>query len=71
MKLEKLMNYGLDLDKGSNGLKEERTGVEKTKAPWYRSCLLTPKIGTRKRLTCGPNLVEEHHSAEGFPQSIR
>jgi hypothetical protein len=33
--------------------------------------LLTPKIGTWKRLTCGPNLVEEHHSAEGFPQSIR
>jgi hypothetical protein len=28
--------------------------------------LLTPKIGTGKRLTCGPSLVEEHHSAEGF-----
>jgi hypothetical protein len=33
--------------------------------------MLTPKIGTGKRLTCGPSLVEEHHSAEGFPQSIR
>jgi hypothetical protein len=33
--------------------------------------LLTPKIGTRKRLTCGPNLAEEHHLAEGFPKSIR
>jgi hypothetical protein len=33
--------------------------------------LLTPKIGTRKRLTCEPNLVEECHSAGGFPQSIR
>jgi hypothetical protein len=33
--------------------------------------LLTPKIGTGKRLTCEPNLAEEHHSAGGFPQSIR
>jgi hypothetical protein len=33
--------------------------------------LLTPKLGTGKRLTCGPSLVEEHHSAKGFPQSIR
>jgi hypothetical protein len=33
--------------------------------------LLTPKIGTGKRLPCEPNLAEEHHSAEGFPQSIR
>jgi hypothetical protein len=32
--------------------------------------LLTPKIGVGKRLTRGLNLVEEHHSAEGFPQSI-
>jgi hypothetical protein len=29
--------------------------------------VLTQKIGIGKRLTCGPNLVEEHHSAEGFP----
>jgi hypothetical protein len=28
--------------------------------------MLTPKIGTGKRLTCGPNLVEKHHSARGF-----
>jgi hypothetical protein len=28
LKLEKLMSQGLDLDEGSNGLKEERTGVE-------------------------------------------
>jgi hypothetical protein len=33
--------------------------------------VLTPKIGTEKRLTCGLNLVEKHHSAEGFPQSIQ
>jgi hypothetical protein len=33
--------------------------------------VLTPKIGTGKRLTCGPSLVGEHHSARGFPQSIR
>jgi hypothetical protein len=33
--------------------------------------VLTPKIGTGKRLTCEPNLAEEHHSAGGFPQSIR
>jgi hypothetical protein len=44
--------------------------------PWYADIvnfmtLLTPKSGTGKRLTCGPNLVEEHHSAEGFPQSVR
>jgi hypothetical protein len=32
--------------------------------------LLTPKIGTGKRLTCGPSLVGEHRSARGFPQSI-
>jgi hypothetical protein len=35
------------------------------------SVLLTPKICTRKRLTCGPSLVGEYHSAKGFPQSIR
>jgi hypothetical protein len=34
-------------------------------------CLLTPKIGTRERLTCEPNLAGEHHSVGGFPQSIR
>jgi hypothetical protein len=28
LKLEKLISYGLDLGEGSNGLKEERTGVE-------------------------------------------
>jgi hypothetical protein len=33
--------------------------------------VLTPKIGTGKRLTCESNLAEEHHSAGGFPQSIR
>jgi hypothetical protein len=33
--------------------------------------LLTPKTGTGKRLTCEPNLAEGHHSARGFPQSIR
>jgi hypothetical protein len=33
--------------------------------------LLTPKLGTGKRLTCEPNLAGEHHSARGFPQSIR
>jgi hypothetical protein len=32
-----------------------------------RQVLLTPKIGTGKRLTCGPNLVEERHSTEDFP----
>jgi hypothetical protein len=25
--------------------------------------LLTPKIGTRKELTCGPSLVTKYHSA--------
>jgi hypothetical protein len=29
--------------------------------------LLTPKIGTRKRLICGPSLVRKHHSAGNFP----
>jgi hypothetical protein len=33
--------------------------------------VLTPKIGTGKRLTCGPNLVKKCHSAEKFPQRIR
>jgi hypothetical protein len=33
--------------------------------------VLTPKIGTGKRLTCESNLAEEHHSSGGFPQSIR
>jgi hypothetical protein len=33
--------------------------------------LLIPKIGTGKRLTCGPSLVKKHHSAGNFPQSIR
>jgi hypothetical protein len=28
--------------------------------------LLTPKIGTTKRLTCGPSLVRGHHSAGSF-----
>jgi hypothetical protein len=28
--------------------------------------VLTPKISTRKKLTCEPNLAEGHHSAEGF-----
>jgi hypothetical protein len=28
--------------------------------------MLTPKIGTRKRLTCGPSLVREHHRQEVF-----
>jgi hypothetical protein len=28
--------------------------------------MLTRKICTMRRLTCRPNLVEEHHSAEGF-----
>jgi hypothetical protein len=36
-----------------------------------QAVLLTPKIGTGKRLTCGPSLVEEHHSTEDFPQSIQ
>jgi hypothetical protein len=33
--------------------------------------LLTPKIGTIKRLICGPSLVKKCHSAGSFPQSIR
>jgi hypothetical protein len=33
--------------------------------------VLTPKIGTGKRLTCGPSLVGEHHSTRDFPQMIR
>jgi hypothetical protein len=33
--------------------------------------MLTPKIGTGKRLTCGPSLIGKNHSAESFPQSIR
>jgi hypothetical protein len=28
--------------------------------------MLTPKIGTGKRLTCGPSLVRKHHSAGIF-----
>jgi hypothetical protein len=28
--------------------------------------MLTPKIGTGKRLTCGLNLVEEHHRQKLF-----
>jgi hypothetical protein len=42
----------------------------KTKVePGLRGSLLTPNIGTQKRLTCEPNLAEEHHPAGGFPQS--
>jgi hypothetical protein len=33
---------------------------------FFETLLLTQKIGPGRRLTCGPNLVEEHHSAEGF-----
>jgi hypothetical protein len=36
-----------------------------------RRGVLTPKIGTEKRLTCGPSLVRKHHSTGNFPQSIR
>jgi hypothetical protein len=43
-------------------LHEPRVPIEK---------VLTPKIGTGKRLTCEPNLAEEYHSTGGFPQSIR
>jgi hypothetical protein len=35
------------------------------------SFLLTPKIGTGKRLTREPNLAEGYHSAGGLSQSIR
>jgi hypothetical protein len=38
--------------------------------PKLKGHMLTPKIGTEKRLTCGPSLVKEHHSAKDFPQSI-
>jgi hypothetical protein len=44
-----------------------RGRVRGRQAGFYTNFLLTPKIGTGKRLTCGPNLVEDHHSAEGFP----
>jgi hypothetical protein len=33
--------------------------------------MLTPKIGTRKGLTCGLSLVEKHHLAGNSPQKIR
>jgi hypothetical protein len=33
--------------------------------------VLTPTIGTRKGLTCGPSLVKTRHSAGNFPQRIR
>jgi hypothetical protein len=36
---------------------------------WARAHVRQLTIG--KRLTCELNLAEEHHSAEGFPQSIR
>jgi hypothetical protein len=32
--------------------------------------MLTPKIGTGKRLTCGPSLVGEYHSARGFVKAF-
>jgi hypothetical protein len=35
-----------------------------------KNLLLTPKIGTGKRLTCGPGLVKKHHSTRNFSQSI-
>jgi hypothetical protein len=61
-------------------LQEEKLAKNKSSAPptaskplrnLLRPSLLTPKIGTRKRLTCGPSLVREHHSAGNFPQSIQ
>jgi hypothetical protein len=36
-----------------------------------RRQLLTPNIGTRKGLTCGPSLVKKCHSAGKSPQRIR
>jgi hypothetical protein len=39
--------------------------------PVIEGAYLTPKVGTGTRLACGPSLVREHHSARGFPQSIR
>jgi hypothetical protein len=48
-----------------------KLGETWTRASSTKGRLLTPKIGTGKRLTCGPSLVREHHSVRGFPQSIR
>jgi hypothetical protein len=31
--------------------------------PYLKGNMLTPKNGTRKRLTCGPSLVMRYHSA--------
>jgi hypothetical protein len=39
--------------------------------PVIEGAYVNTKIGTGKRLTCEPNLAEEHHSARGFPQRIR
>jgi hypothetical protein len=54
-------------------IEEKPAKSTRTRKVWRpkQMSLLTPKIGTGKRLTCEPNLAEEHHSAEGFPQSIR
>jgi hypothetical protein len=37
---------------------------------WLKK-VLTPKIGTRKGLTCGPSLVTKSHSVGNSPQRIR
>jgi transposase InsO family protein len=49
----------------------QTNGQAETSNRQLKSIPLTPKIGTWKRQACVPNLVEGHHSAEGFPQSIR
>jgi hypothetical protein len=77
----------LDLGKGSNGLKEERTGVEQIRLegveyfgqfrnkiifyPIIEGAYANTKNWYRERLTCEPTLAEEYHSVGDFLQSIQ
>jgi hypothetical protein len=61
---------GEDLD-DHHGLEVEEVQEQDEAAEEVIWDVLTPKIGTGKRLTCGPSLVRKHHSAGNFPQRIR
>jgi hypothetical protein len=44
------------------GCSGKRTDEVEKKRKEIRDKMLTPKIGTGKRLTCRPSLVKQHHS---------
>jgi hypothetical protein len=57
----------VDLHNGSYTLVPEGGDEGGDRELQYVDVVLTPKIGTEKRLTCGPSLVRKHHSAGNFP----